>query len=83
MFADDISFLCTPKHNNNLKMKFNVVLIHMFMCFQHNEFALNLDRNKMIKFMPTSDTSYPLHKSFFNKMLKVAESDKMFTFAVG
>jgi hypothetical protein len=58
MFADDTSILCTAKDFNNLKMKLDILLMHMSMWFQGNHFALNLDKTEMI---PTSATSYPLH----------------------
>jgi hypothetical protein len=38
--------------------------------------CLNLDNTKMIKFIPTSATSYTLHTSFFNKMAEVVETIK-------
>jgi hypothetical protein len=76
MFADDTSILCIAKDYNNLKIKLNVVFSHMFTWFKNNQFALNLDKTKMIKFIPTTATNYPVHTLFFNKMLKVAETIK-------
>jgi hypothetical protein len=67
MFADDTSILCTAKDCNNLKSKLNAVFTHMSRWFQSNEFALNLDKTKMINFIPTSATSHPLHTLFFLK----------------
>jgi hypothetical protein len=57
MFADDTSILCTAKDCNNLKSELNVVFTHMSRWFQSNQFALNLDKTKMIKFITTSATS--------------------------
>jgi hypothetical protein len=74
MFADDTSILCTAKDFNNLKMKLNIVIMHMSMCIQSNKFALNLDETQMIKFIPTSATIYPLHILYFNKILKVVDT---------
>jgi hypothetical protein len=44
--------------------------------FQSNQFALNLDKTKMIKFIPTSATSHPLQTLFFNEMVEVVEMIK-------
>jgi hypothetical protein len=76
MFADDASILCTAKDWKNLKSKLNVVFTHMSRWFQCNQFALNLDKTKMIKFIPTSATSHPLHTLFFNEMVEVVETIK-------
>jgi hypothetical protein len=83
MFADDTSILCTAKDYNNLKSELNDVLTHMSMWFQSNQFALNLDKTKMIKFIPTSATSYPLHTLFFNKMMEVVEMIKFLGLQLG
>lgn len=74
MFTDDTSILCIGKDYNNLKIKLGVVFSHMFMWFQNNQLALNLDRAKMIKCIPTAAMNYPLHTLFFNKRLKVVET---------
>jgi hypothetical protein len=70
MFADDMSILFTAKDFNNLKMKLDIVLTHMSMWFESNQFALYLNKTQMITFIPTSATSFPLHISCFNKILK-------------
>jgi hypothetical protein len=44
MFADDTSILCAAKDFNNLKIKPDIVLTHMSLWFQSNQFALNLDK---------------------------------------
>jgi hypothetical protein len=77
MFADDTSILCTDKDCNNLKSELNVVFTHMSRWFQSNQFALHLDKTKMIKFIPTSGTGYPLHTLFFNKMVEEVETIKV------
>jgi hypothetical protein len=46
MFAHDTSILCTAKDFNNLKIKQDIVLMHMSMWFQRNQFALNLDKSQ-------------------------------------
>jgi hypothetical protein len=46
------------------------------MWFKNNQFMLNLDKIKMIKFTPTAATCYPLHTLFFNKTLKEVETIK-------
>jgi hypothetical protein len=71
MFADDPSILCTAKVFKNLKMKLDIVLMHMSMWFQSNQFALNLDKTHVITSVPISATSYPLHTLYFNKILIV------------
>jgi hypothetical protein len=67
MFADDSSILCSAKDCNNLNSKLNVVFTHMSRWFQSNQFALNLDKIKMIKFIPISATSHPLRTLFLMK----------------
>jgi hypothetical protein len=42
------------------------------MWFQNNQFVLNLDKTKMIKFTPC----YPLHALFLNKTFKEVETIK-------
>jgi hypothetical protein len=64
MFADDTSILCTAKDRQNLTIKLDVVLNHMFTWFQNNQLMINLDKTKMIKFTPTAAMSYPLHTLF-------------------
>lgn len=48
MFADDTSSLCTAKDYNKLKIKLDIVLNHMLMWLQSNQFALNFGKTKMI-----------------------------------
>jgi hypothetical protein len=73
-FVDDTSILCIAKDFNNLKIKLGAVFSHKFTWFQNNQFVLNLDKTKMVKFTPTAATNYPLHTLFFNKMLKAVET---------
>jgi hypothetical protein len=76
MFADDTSILCTTKDYHNLKIKLEVIFSHMFKWFQDNQFVLNLDKTKMIKFTSTAATCYPLNLMFHDKTLKEAETIK-------
>jgi hypothetical protein len=73
MFADDTSILCTTKDYHNLKIELGVIFSHMLKWFQNNQFVLNLDKTKMLKFTPTAATCYPLNLMLHNKPLKEAE----------
>jgi hypothetical protein len=68
MFADDTSILCAAKDINNLKMKIDIVLMHMSMWFQSSQFALNLHKTQMIKFIPTSATN--IESSRYNNIFR-------------
>jgi hypothetical protein len=83
MFGDDTGILCTANNFNILKMKLDIVLTHMLMWFQSNQFALNFDKTQIKKFVPTSVTSYPLHTLYFNKILEVVDKTKNFKSAGG
>jgi hypothetical protein len=74
MFADDTSALCTSKDYNNLKIKLDIVCSHMSRWFQASLLVLNLDKTKMIKFMPTEAADYQLNTLLLNTLLKTADS---------
>jgi hypothetical protein len=76
MFADDTSILCTTRDYHNLKIKLDAVFGHMINWFQNNQFVLNLDKTKIIKFTSTAATCYPLNLMHHNKSLKELEMMK-------
>jgi hypothetical protein len=76
VFADDTSILCSAKDCLNLNIKFGHVFKHIFTWFHNNQLKINMDKTKIIKFTPTTATSYSLHVQHFSEMPDEAERIK-------
>jgi hypothetical protein len=76
MYADDTNILITTKNYQDLKLKLDKVLCHVFKWFQNNKFVLNIDKTNKIKFTPTAATRYRLNLTFSDKSLLEVEMIK-------
>jgi hypothetical protein len=73
-FADDTNILVSSNDHTELNTKLNKVFCCISEWFQNNQLVLNLNKTQLIKFISSKSSTYPLHVSYSNQALTVAEN---------
>jgi hypothetical protein len=76
LFADDTNILVSSSDHIELNTKLNKVFCCISEWFQINQLALNLNKTQLIKFTSSKSSTYPLHVSYNNQVVTVAENIK-------
>jgi hypothetical protein len=76
-----INTVCAERFvSSNDHTELNIKLNKVFCCisewFQKNQLVLNLNKTQLIKFISSKSSTYPLHVSYNNQALTVAENIK-------
>ena len=76
LFADDTNILVSSNDHIELNTKLNKVFCCISEWFQNNQLVLNLNKTQLIKFTSSKSSTYPLHVSYNNQAITVAENIK-------
>jgi hypothetical protein len=74
LFADDTNILVSSNDHTELNTKLNKVFCCISEWFQNNLLVFNLNKTQLIKFISSKSSIYPLHVSYNNQALTVAEN---------
>jgi hypothetical protein len=76
LFADDTNILVSSNNHTELNTKLNKIFCCISEWFPNNQLVLDLNKTQLIKFISSKSSTYPLHVSYNNQAITVAENIK-------